>query len=79
MGAGVGAVGVPVRLSGAHAMNRCSESASRLRCWERAELDILLARHGFGKASFFGAYDPSIASGTTDRIVVVAQRFDTAA
>jgi hypothetical protein len=58
---------------------RVSDFQFVMRCWEQAELDIFLARHGFGKVSFFGAYDPNIASGTTDRIVVVAQRFDAAA
>jgi hypothetical protein len=48
----------------------------RMRCWERGELDMLLARHGFGKASFVGAYDPHTASGATDQLVVVAQRLD---
>jgi hypothetical protein len=38
------------------------------------ELDGLLARHGFGKVSCFGAYDPDVAIGATDRLVVVAQR-----
>lgn len=50
-----------------------------MRCWERAELDALLASHGFGKVSYFGSYDPSIAVGMTDRFVVVAERVDSAA
>ena len=50
-----------------------------MRCWERAELDLLLARHGFSRVSFFGAYDPGIATGATDRLVVVAQRYHAAA
>jgi SAM-dependent methyltransferase len=45
-----------------------------MRCWEKPELDVLLARHGFGKVSYFGAYAPDVAIGTTDRLVVVAQR-----
>jgi SAM-dependent methyltransferase len=49
-----------------------------MRCWERAELDVLLARHGFGKASYFGAYDSDIGVGATDRLVVVADRLDSA-
>lgn len=59
---------------GEHASNYCFV----MRCWERAELDILLARHGFGKVSYFGAYDLSIAVGVTDRLVVVAERLDSA-
>lgn len=50
-----------------------------MRCWERAELDAMLAHHGFGKVSYFGAYDPGVAVGATDRLVVVAQRVGAAA
>ena len=50
-----------------------------MRCWMKEELDELLACHGFGMVSFFGAYDPGIAFGATDRLVVVAQRFGPAA
>jgi SAM-dependent methyltransferase len=57
---------------------RVSDYRFVMRCWERTELDILLARHGFGKVSCFGAYDPGVAVGTTDRLVVVAERFDAA-
>jgi SAM-dependent methyltransferase len=53
---------------------RVSDYRFVMRCWERAELDTLLARHGFGTISCFGAYDPGAAAGATDRIVVVAQR-----
>jgi SAM-dependent methyltransferase len=44
-----------------------------MRCWELDELVALLARHGFANACCFGAYDPGIPSGATDRIVAVAQ------
>jgi hypothetical protein len=50
-----------------------------MRCCERAELDALLTRHGFGKLSYSGAYDQGTAVGTTDRLVVVAERGDSAA
>jgi SAM-dependent methyltransferase len=50
-----------------------------MRCWERDELDILLARHHFGEISWFGAYDPGVPAGATDRLVVVAQRVDSRA
>jgi hypothetical protein len=50
-----------------------------MRCWEREELNGLLARYGFGKVSCFGAYDPDVAIGATDRLVVVAQRVGAAA
>jgi hypothetical protein len=42
------------------------------------ELDILLERHGFGRVSYFGAYDPGIAAEATDRLVVAAERLDSA-
>ncbi len=58
---------------------RASDYHFVMRCWERTELDILLARHGFGKVSYFGAYDPDIAVGATDRLVLVAERLDSAA
>jgi SAM-dependent methyltransferase len=58
---------------------RASDYHFVMRCWERAELDMLLARHGFGKVSYFGAYDQEIAVGATDRLVVVAERLDYAA
>jgi hypothetical protein len=58
---------------------RASDYRFVMRCWERAELDALLARHGFGIVSYFGAYDPDIALGATDRMVVVAERIDPAA
>jgi len=44
-----------------------------MRCWELDELVASLARHGFGSVCCFGAYDPGIARGATDRIVAVAQ------
>src|SRR5262245_59204052 len=53
---------------------RASDYRFVMRCWERAELDMLLARHGFGKVSYSGAYDLEVAVGATDRLVVVAER-----
>jgi len=50
-----------------------------MRCWERDEINTLLARHHFGGLSFFGAYAPDVAAGATDRLVVVAQRVGAAA
>jgi len=50
-----------------------------MRCWERHEINTLLARHGFGKVSCFGAFDPGVVVGATDRLVVVAQRGSAAA
>jgi hypothetical protein len=51
-----------------------SEHRFVMKCWERDELAQMLARHGFGKTSYFGAYAPGIEVGTTDRIVAVALR-----
>ena len=58
---------------------RVSDYHFVMRCWEREELNVLLARHGFGKVLCFGAYDPGVAIGATDRLVVVAERFGAAA
>jgi SAM-dependent methyltransferase len=54
---------------------RVSDYHFVMRCWEREELNGLLARYGFGRVSCFGAYNPAVAIGATDRLVVVAQRF----
>ncbi len=45
-----------------------------MRCWQREELQALLARHGFRQVAWFGAYDAGVAAGATDRLVVVTQR-----
>jgi len=58
---------------------RISDYHFVMRCWEKEEVDALLARHGFGKVSCFGAYDPGVVVGATDRLVVVAQRGSAAA
>ena len=57
---------------------RVSDYQFVMRCWEREELGMLLLRHGFGNIQYFGAYDPSVAPGATDRLVAVAQRSDDA-
>lgn len=44
-----------------------------MRCWTRSELKSVLERGGFGTVAYFGAYDPAIHAGATDRLVVVAQ------
>ena len=51
-----------------------SEFEITMRCWTREELDTALASNGFEPAAYFGAYDPGIAAGTTDRLVLVASR-----
>ena len=45
-----------------------------MRCWTTGELESALATNGFGSAAYFGAYDPTIEVGSTDRLVVVAHR-----
>lgn len=53
---------------------RVSDYDFVMRCWLREELQVLLARFGFGDVQYFGAYDPAIELGATDRVVAVAQR-----
>jgi hypothetical protein len=62
-----------------HGEERVSDYHFVMRCWEKEELEGLLARHGFGRVVCFGAYDPEVSFGATDRLVVVAQRFGIAA
>jgi SAM-dependent methyltransferase len=52
---------------------RVSEYQFVMRCWERGELSALLARHGFGRIRYFGAYDHHVEPGATDRLVAVAR------
>src|SRR5688500_2229886 len=58
---------------------RVSDYQFVMRCWERKELDMLFARHGFGNIQYFGAYNHNVEFGATDRLVVVAQLSDDAA
>lgn len=44
-----------------------------MRCWTQAELDSFLDRAGFGDIAHYGAYDPTVKMGETDRLVVVSQ------
>jgi hypothetical protein len=44
-----------------------------MRCWTRTELESAFERGGFGSVAYFGAYDPSVHAGATDRLVAVAQ------
>jgi SAM-dependent methyltransferase len=55
---------------------RVSDYQFVMRCWEREELGLLFARHGFGDVQYFGAYDHNVALGATDRLVAVAQLSD---
>jgi SAM-dependent methyltransferase len=52
---------------------RSSDYQFVMRCWTRAELETGFERNSFGTAAYFGAYDPAIAVGQTDRVVAVAQ------
>ena len=58
---------------------RASDYEFVLRWSDRAEIEALLARHGFGKVAWFGAYDPDVPIGSSDRLVVIAQRCDATA
>jgi SAM-dependent methyltransferase len=44
-----------------------------MRCWTRSELESVFARSGFTSVAYFGAYDPAVPAGATDRLVAVAQ------
>ena len=44
-----------------------------MRCWTRTELESVFAHGGFGSVGYFGAYDPTVHAGATDRLVAVAQ------
>lgn len=44
-----------------------------MRCWTTGELQSALARWGFRRVAYFGAYDPTVAAGATDRLVVIAE------
>ena len=50
-----------------------------MRCWTPIELQSLLLLNGFGLVAYFGAYDPAVAAGETDRLVAVAQKSEAAA
>ena len=50
-----------------------------MRCWTAVELESLFSLNGFGSVAYFGAYDPVISPGSTDRLVAVAQRLNQAA
>jgi SAM-dependent methyltransferase len=45
-----------------------------MRCWTPVELQSLLRRNGFESIAYFGAYDPAVGEGATDRLVAVAVR-----
>jgi SAM-dependent methyltransferase len=47
-----------------------------MRCWTRSELESVFECGGFGSVAYFGAYDPAIYAGATDRLVAVAQLSD---
>ena len=44
-----------------------------MRCWERDELLSHLQACGFTSLDWFGAYEPAIAPGSADRLVVVGR------
>lgn len=44
-----------------------------MRCWTRSELEMVFERAGFSSVEYFGAYDPAVHAGVTDRLVAVAQ------
>jgi hypothetical protein len=52
---------------------RSSDYHFVMRCWTRRELESVLERSGFGSVAYFGAYDPAVNAGATDRLVAIAQ------
>jgi hypothetical protein len=57
----------------ANGRERSSDYQFVMRCWTPAELQSLLRLNGFGSVAHFGAYDPAVAPGATDRLVSVAR------
>ena len=53
---------------------RSSDYQFVMQCWTRDELQSWLCEAGFGAITCFGAYDPAVAAGDTDRLVTLAQR-----
>jgi 2-polyprenyl-3-methyl-5-hydroxy-6-metoxy-1,4-benzoquinol methylase len=53
---------------------RSYEYSFVMRCWTRDEVDGYLQAFGFTSIDWFGAYDPAIMPGSTDRLIVVGQR-----
>lgn len=53
---------------------RLSDYVFVMRCWTRSELQEILTQSGFEQVAWFGAYDPAIEAGSTDRLVAVARR-----
>ena len=53
---------------------RSSDHVFAMRCWTSAELESSLLSNGFRQISCFGAYDPAVKAGSTDRIVALADR-----
>jgi hypothetical protein len=47
-----------------------------MRCWTKSELESVFVRVGFGSVAYFGAYDPAVHAGATDRLVAIAQLSD---
>jgi SAM-dependent methyltransferase len=45
-----------------------------MRCWTRGELSTFLFDAGFVLQKYFGAFDATVAVGSTDRLVAVAMR-----
>src|SRR4029453_14250429 len=55
---------------------RSSDYRFVMRCWTRTELESVFEGGGFGSVAYFGAYDPAVHAGETDRLVAVAQLSD---
>ncbi len=51
---------------------RSSDYQFTMQCWTHDELKAWLSAAGFWPVDYFGAYDPGIPPGATDRLVVIA-------
>ena len=52
---------------------RSSDYHFVMRCWTQRQLESVLERSGFGSVAYFGAYDPAVNAGATDRLIALAQ------
>jgi SAM-dependent methyltransferase len=52
---------------------RSSDYRFVMRCWTRTELESVFEHNGLGSVAYFGAYDPAVHAGATDRLIAVAQ------
>jgi SAM-dependent methyltransferase len=52
---------------------RSSDYQFAMHCWTLEELENGLSQAGFRRVAYYGAYDPAVEVGVTDRVVAVAE------